>query len=231
MRNACRTSREPAGPSRVQGSMKVSVRQNGQVPGQETEQVGDDVFVARAKAGDKAAFNELVLRYQHRLFNFTYRFLGSATDAEEVVQEAFLKAYRGIARFRSEAKFSTWLFQITKNLAINRYHRRRRRPLDRFLSLVTAREEDGPVLELPNEDDSPDDSLLRGERRAVLEAAIKKIDPTYRTALVLRDVEGLDYAEIAEILEVPVGTVKSRIHRARSRVQTLITPYMEAGEL
>lgn len=190
----------------------------------------DEALVRQVLDGDTEAFAELVRRYQDRVFNFSLRFTGNASDAEEIVQEAFLKAYRNLSRFRGDAKFSTWLFQIAKNLCINRFHRARRRMAHRQIRVdEEPAEGEAAPLQLESEDPSPQEEALRHELRDKLEAAITELDPHYRAALVLRDVEGLDYADIAEVLSVPVGTVKSRIHRARLELQQMLTPFLEEG--
>lgn len=190
----------------------------------------DEALVPRAVHGDVPAFEELVRRYQDRIFNFALRYTGNPADAEEVAQEAFMKAYRALDRFRGDAKFSTWLFQITKNLCINRYHRKRRRMAHRRISIQQRMDdEDAAPLQIESEEPGPQEEALRGELRERIEAGITELEPHYRAALVLRDIEGLDYAEIGQILDVPVGTVKSRIHRARNELQQILRPFLEDG--
>jgi RNA polymerase sigma-70 factor (ECF subfamily) len=187
----------------------------------------DEALVARAAAGDVPAFEELVRRYQDRVHNFALRWTGNPADAEEVTQEAFLKAFRALPRFRGDAKFSTWLFQIAKNVCINLFHRGRRQMEHRRVSLQDHMDDDEAIpVQIETPDDNPQEALLEREFAAVAAQAIAALDPHYRDALVLRDVEGMDYAEIAQILEVPVGTVKSRIHRARSELQKRLLPYV-----
>ncbi len=187
----------------------------------------DEALVARAAAGDVPAFEELVRRYQDRVHNFALRWTGNPADAEEVTQEAFLKAFRALPRFRGDAKFSTWLFQIAKNVCINLFHRGRRQMEHRRVSLQDHMDDDDAIpVQIETPDDNPQEALLEREFAAVAAKAIAALDPHYRDALVLRDVEGMDYADIAQILAVPVGTVKSRIHRARSELQKRLLPYV-----
>lgn len=187
----------------------------------------DEALVARAAAGDVLAFEELMRRYQDRVHNFALRWTGNPADAEEVTQEAFLKAFRAMPRFRGDAKFSTWLFQIAKNACINLFHRGRRHMEHRRVSLQEHMDDEEVVpLQIETAEDDPQEAVLGREFAEVAAAAIAALDPHYRDALVLRDVEGMDYADIAAILEVPVGTVKSRIHRARSELQRRLQPYV-----
>lgn len=187
----------------------------------------DEELVRHYLAGDKRAFDVLIRRYQDRIFNFSLRFTANPSDAEDIVQETFLKAYRGIDRFRGDAKFSTWLFQIAKNLCINKFHRGRRRMEHRQVSIHESEQDDRPLLQLESDAASPQDMAISAETQSQLEAAIAELDPHYRAALILRDVEDLDYAEIAGILDVPVGTVKSRIHRARTELQKKLQTLLE----
>lgn len=188
----------------------------------------DEALVSRYSMGDAKAFDTLIVRYQDRIFNFSLRFTANPSDAEDIVQETFLKAYRGIARFRGDAKFSTWLFQIAKNLCINKFHNTRRRMEHRQVSIFESEyDDDRPLLQLESEDASPQERVISAETQSQLEAAIGELDPHYRTALILRDVEDMDYAEIAKVLDVPVGTVKSRIHRARTELQKKLQPLLE----
>lgn len=190
----------------------------------------DEALVVRAAQGDVSAFDELFRRYRDKIHNFALRYTANVADAEEVTQEAFLKAWRALRNFRGDAKFSTWLFQITKNVCINLFHRGRRRMDHRRVSLQDHMDDDDlPPLQIESGDGDPQDALLDREFQAHLTDAISQIDAHYRAALVLRDVEGLDYAEIAEVLDVPVGTVKSRIHRARVELQARIEPYLTEG--
>lgn len=209
--------------------MRLVTAATGSHPVSDTGLAGavDEALVARAAAGDVPAFEELVRRYQDRVHNFALRWTGNPADAEEVTQEAFLKAFRAMPRFRGDAKFSTWLFQIAKNVCINLFHRGRRQMEHRRVSLQDHMDDDEAVpVQIETPDDNPQEALLEREFAAVASRAIAALDPHYRDALVLRDVEGMDYADIAQILEVPVGTVKSRIHRARSELQKRLSPYV-----
>ena len=173
-------------------------------------------LLTQARQGNMRAFSVLVEKYQDRLFNTTYRLCGSYPDACELTQETFLRALKGLAGFRGDAKFYTWLFRIALNLTRS-YHRRAGRV--RWQSLDQA---DG-TLEVASQASrlSPDDCTDPAERAAQAErnkqvtAALGQLAQQYRAVIVLRDVEGLDYQQIAKIVGVPVGTVKSRVHRGR----------------
>jgi len=192
-------------------------------------QVPDDHdLVAQSRQGNMTAFSLLVEKYQDRLFNMTYRLCGNYQDACELTQEAFLRALKGIAGFRSDAKFYTWLFRIALNLT--RSHRRR-------AARRSSRSLDQPdgTLELASQAaglgaadcPSPAERAAQAERNSKVTAALDRLAQQYKTAIVLRDVEGLNYREIARIVGVPVGTVKSRVHRGRLTLRQYLADLME----
>lgn len=163
-------------------------------------------FVARLRAGDRRAFEELVRAHQHRVYGLALRMLGDAAEAQDVAQEAFLRAHLGLAEFRGDARLSTWLYTIASRLCLNRLagsERRLTRPGDEAL---------GRVVDVRP---GPDEALERDELDAALHRAIAELPEERRVVAVLRDIDGLAYEEIAEILGLPVGTVRSRLHRAR----------------
>jgi len=171
---------------------------------------------SRAKNGDLGAFNELVVEHQTLVYNLCYRMLGQAQAAEDVTQEAFVSAWRNIATFRGET-FRPWLLRIAANLCRDELRRRGRRP---SASLDFALEAGMPD---PQDDDpSPDASVLTSELRGRLQAALLQLPEDQRTAVVLCDVEGLDYSEIATVMQTSLGTVKSRIARARMKMRDLL---------
>jgi len=163
-------------------------------------------FVSRLRAGDRGAFEELVRTQQHRVYGLALRMLGNAAEAQDVAQEAFLRAHRGLAAFRGDARLSTWLYAIVSRLCLNRLAGSERR---------LARHGEETLARLADAGPGPDQALERGELEEALHRAIGELPEERRIVVVLRDVEGLAYEEIAEILELPVGTVRSRLHRAR----------------
>lgn len=163
-------------------------------------------FVSRLRAGDRQAFEELVRTQQHRVYGLALRMLGNAAEAEDVAQEAFLRAHRGLAQFRGDARLSTWLYAIVSRLCLNRLAGSERRH---------AHHGDETLERLADARPGPDLALERGELEEALHRAIGELPEERRIVVVLRDVEGLAYEEIAEVLDLPVGTVRSRLHRAR----------------
>jgi len=163
-------------------------------------------FLGRLRAGDALAFEELVRSYQHRVFGVAYRMLGNGSEAEEIAQETFLRAHRSLADFRGDAKLSTWLYAIASRLCLTRLGSRER--------LMTRQGETG-LLRLPHDAMGPDAELEQSEMEAALHRAIDELPDDRRIVVVLRDIEGLSYEEIAEALDIELGTVRSRLHRAR----------------
>ena len=165
----------------------------------------DSELVALARRGDEAAFEQLMLRHQRYVFNLAYRVLGDRSEAEDVTQETFLRAWRGLSRFRGEARFTTWLYRIAHNLCLNRLPGLRRRLL----------QTEPPDEWLPDPAPHPEAVAERRERLAFLHTQLEQLPEHYRLVLTLRYLQGFSYAEIAAILNVPLGTVKTHIHRAR----------------
>jgi RNA polymerase sigma-70 factor, ECF subfamily len=171
--------------------------------------VSDDAQrIAATLAGDASAFGDLVLKYQDRLYNIVVHVVGNAEDARDVVQETLVQAFVKLETFRQTSAFYTWLYRIAFNVAVS--FRRRRRPL---LAADCSPQSDG--VEPLDDEDGPSQRLEREERRRQIRHALTQISPEHRAILVLREIEGCRYEAIAEILELPVGTVRSRLHRAR----------------
>jgi RNA polymerase sigma-70 factor (ECF subfamily) len=189
----------------------------------------DEVLMTRVKGGDDAAFQALVKRYKNRIIGFVYRTVNSRELAEDIAQEAFLRVFTKSHTFRDGAKFSPWLYRIATNLAINELRRRKR---VRFISLERPiRMQDGDELVRDVEDETgraPDALAEQQEMRVEIARAIADLPIKYRVAFVLRDIQGHSYDAIAEMVGVPLGTIKSRVNRARSRFRDLMQPYMEA---
>ena len=163
-------------------------------------------LVDRLRAGDARAFEELVRAYQHRVFGVAVRMLGDRTEAEDVAQEVFLRVHAAVRDFRGEAKLSTWLYTIASRLCLNRLASGERR---------RTHAGDETLMRLPSADAGAAAALERGERDAALQQAIAALPEERRIVVVLRDVEGLSYEEIAQALDLEPGTVRSRLHRAR----------------
>jgi RNA polymerase sigma-70 factor (ECF subfamily) len=180
-------------------------------------EVADDDrrLCARVAGGDAEAFEALVLRHQHRVYSFCLRLLGDPAEAEDLAQDVFLTVYRSAATFRGEARFTTWLLRIAKNQSLNRikYLERRGRKLERSIEDIG---DDGAMED--GREKRPDAVLEGGQTAALVQGAIATLGDEHRVVLVLRDVEDLSYEEIADITGLPVGTVKSRIHRGRSQL-------------
>lgn len=176
-------------------------------------------LLRRARTGEVAAFNVLVLRHQDAAYSLALRFLGSRQAAEDITQEAFERAYRNLMSFRGE-RFRSWLFTIVANAARDELRRQRRRPQR---SLDEARDDpDRATLDPPDPGPQPDAVALQSELRAHLEHALRALPDDWRLVVVLSDVHGMSYAEVAVCVGVPEGTVKSRLSRARGRLRDIL---------
>ena len=188
---------------------------------------GDDKLVKRAKKGDSRAFDLLVLQYQGRVAQLVSRYVNNAAEVEDVTQEAFIKAYRALPKFRGDSAFYTWLYRIAANAAKNHLVALGRRPTT-DLAL-----DDSESYEVPGrlkDNESPDEVIMGQQLEAVISQAIAALPLELKAALTLREFEGLSYDEIAEVLECPIGTVRSRIFRAREAIDQKVASQMQ-GEL
>lgn len=186
----------------------------------------DTELVARVQHGDKSAFDLLVLKYQHRIVKLVGRYVREPADAQDVAQDAFLKAYRALPNFRGESAFYTWLYRIAINTAKNHLVAAARRPSDVDL----GSNEDGEQFEIEDMQstlETPERLLLTEEIRLTVIDAIGKLPDDLRTAIMLREVDGLSYEEIATVMDCPIGTVRSRIFRAREAVDLRLKPLLE----
>src|SRR5262245_27476984 len=182
----------------------------------------DRLLVDRFKNGDQAAFNEMVTRYWDRIYAMVHQLLRNPQDAEEVTQDAFIRAHRGLVNFRGDSAFSTWLYQIATNLARNRYWYWWRRKRDKSVSFdaPVSNENDTTLADvLPAEVETPEDATVTQEFVGRVAAGMERLGAKHREILVLRNVKNLSYEEIAQILGISVGTVKSRIARARESLR------------
>ncbi|MCH6254964.1 sigma-70 family RNA polymerase sigma factor [Puniceicoccaceae bacterium K14] len=182
----------------------------------------DKALVARFKAGDEAAFEEMVTRYWDRIYAMVHQLLRNTQDAEEVTQDAFIRAHRGLEKFRGDSSFSTWLYQIATNLARNRYWYWWRRKRDKSVSFDQSLggESDTTLAEVfPADVATPSDVAVTNEFQDRVSAAMELLNEKHREVLVLRNVKNMTYDEIADVLRISIGTVKSRIARARESLR------------
>ena len=183
----------------------------------------DADLVTSAQHGETRAFDELVRRYRDKVYRLSFKILRNEDDAAEALQDAFLSAYRGLRNFKAESTFSTWLFRITTNASLMKYRKRR----DNVVSLEQSQNptEGAEALQLPDWSTQPLDELLDSETREVMDEGKALLDEDLRTVFTLRDEEGLSNAEVAEILDLSVAAVKSRLHRARLRLRDRLSRY------
>lgn len=181
----------------------------------------EKLFIRKLQRGDAKAFRELVRKNQDRIYSLCLRMLGDAHEAEDVAQEVFLAVHKHLPRFRGDCRLSTWLYRVAKNHCLNRikYRERRETVDDSELNQVDGHQIDPGHLSRP---ERPDRALLGAEERARVHAALSQLSAEHRLLVVLRDIEGMSYEEIARIAELPAGTVKSRLHRARSALAELL---------
>ncbi len=184
----------------------------------------DRELVERVQKGDKEAFDVLVLKYQHKIVRQVSRFVRDLSEAQDVAQEVFLKAYRALPNFRGESAFYTWLYRIADNTAKNYLVAQKRRPPGSDIDLDDA-EQYGAELAL-RENATPEHLLLRDEIEKTVFGAIEELPEDVRTAITLRELEGLSYEEIAQAMGCPVGTVRSRIFRAREAIDSKLKPLL-----
>ncbi|MBI2360435.1 MAG: sigma-70 family RNA polymerase sigma factor [Deltaproteobacteria bacterium] len=185
----------------------------------------DADLVRRVREGERAAFDDLVVKYRNRVMGIAVRMLSDRAEAEDVAQDIFVKAYRGLSGFQGEALFSTWLYRIAANGCLN--HRKRRRP-ERYLPA------DDPALSPPDFASNPQVLVEERQLKLLVEKSIQNLPEEQRIVLILRDIEGLTYEAIAEALAVELGTVRSRLYRARMALQgmvkELVFPDLKGGE-
>lgn len=193
-----------------------------------TAEVTDQQLVAKVQKGDSRAFDLLVLKYQHKIFALISRYVRDADEVQDVAQEAFIKAYKALPNFRGDSAFYTWLYRIAINTAKNHLVSRSRRPPGSDVELEDAEylESGGGLRELEN----PENALFGAELKSVVEGAISALPEDLRTAITLREFDGLSYEDIADIMVCPVGTVRSRIFRAREAIDALVTQQLH-GEV
>jgi RNA polymerase sigma-70 factor, ECF subfamily len=184
--------------------------------------------VRRVQRGDKGAFDALVLKYQHKLVKLVMRYVRNPAEAEDIAQEAFIKAYRALPQFRGDSAFYTWLYRIAINTAKNAVVSRDRNPVEYDLDRSNT-DESYDMQGRMKDSETPEGLVLTDEIRSTVNAAIDALPDDLRTAIVLRELEGLSYEEIAAAMACPVGTVRSRIFRAREAIDRRLREVFEGG--
>lgn len=187
----------------------------------------DSGVVTAFLGGEERAFTELVERYQTRLLNFIYRTIWDREKAEDLVQEVFIRVYRHLHRFDREKKFSTWAYTIASNLAKNELRNRSRDPLILFQTVQKNWQDEDLLLQFEDAKSRPDYMYRKRHLREIVDGSIGMLPAHHRTVFILREIEGKSYSEIAEITECNLGTVKSRLNRARNSFAEIVAPYME----
>lgn len=185
----------------------------------------DQRLVERVQRGDKAAFDVLVLRYQHKIVKLVNRYVHDHAEALDVTQEAFIKAYRALPRFRGDSAFYTWLYRISINTAKNHLVSASRRPVDGMVDLQDPDQYEANAR--LRDMDTPEALLLSDEIKQTVERTLRELPDELRTAITLRELEGLSYEEIAQAMDCPVGTVRSRIFRAREAIDARLKPLLD----
>jgi RNA polymerase sigma-70 factor, ECF subfamily len=189
------------------------------------EKLSDHELIEATKQGDETAFAEIVRRYRSPITNYLYRFLNDYEEAVDLAQETFVRVYFAIARYHTDYAFSTYIYRIATNLAISEIRRRKRRRLISLTGLFQFDSEDTKEFQPPDEKPLAVDDLLENEQSATIARAIAALPEKYRAPLVLRDVEGKTYDEVAQILQLGLGTTKSRISRARQHLKEKLKNY------
>ena len=190
-------------------------------------ELDDSGVVASQLAGNDRAFGVLVERYQKRLLNFIYRIIGDRERAEDLVQEVFIRVHRHLHRFDQSKKFSTWIYTIASNLAKNELRNRSRNPLVLFQTIKKTWEADDRPIQFEDSRHKPDDLFRKRHLRELVEWSVEQLPHHHRVVFVLRELEGKTYEEIAEITGCNLGTVKSRLNRARNRFANVIRPLID----
>jgi RNA polymerase sigma-70 factor (ECF subfamily) len=187
--------------------------------------LADHELVTRAQGGDNRAFDELVRRYENKVYRLTFKILRHEDDAGEALQDAFLSAYRGLKNFKADSTFSTWLYRVATNAALMKYRKRR----DGHVSLEQSQshDEDAEGLQIADWSALPDDDLLTGELDVILAEGLDRLPDELREVFVMRDIEELSNGDVAERLKLTVPAVKSRLHRARLQLRDRLNRYFQ----
>lgn len=186
--------------------------------------VADEELVRRAQRGDNAAFEELVRRYERKVYNIVYRLLGNEEDATEALQDTFLRAYRFIPKFQFKSSFYTWLYRIATNISLTRL---RRRKTGSTVSLdEPVKDSDDLAVDIPDGGLTPEEAFRQKLLRERLQSAVESLPEQYRAVVVLRDLEGLSNEEVSRVLKISVAAVKSRLHRGRLALREKLAKYL-----
>jgi len=191
------------------------------------EPLEDNQLVERYLAGEEGRFRELVERYEGRIINFIQRSIGDRERAHDLSQETFIRVYRHLDRFDTTKKFSTWIYTIASNLAKNELRNRSRNPVVLYQTLTSTWEDDHRPLQFEDSSMQPDDMFRKRHLAELVERAAEELPDHHREVFILREIEGKSYEEIAEITNTQLGTVKSRLNRARNRFAQIIAPWLE----
>lgn len=189
----------------------------------------DSALMQRVQQGDREAFAELVNKYQQPVIHFIYRTLPDVEEAEDLAQNVFVQVWKSAARYRTEAKFTTWMFTIARNLCLNELRRRSRHPADSIESPAPGDEEGNPRQFADARVSSADESVVREELVAKVDEAVRSLPETQRTALLLFKDDDLSYEEISKVLACSLAATKSLIHRARETLKARLKPYLQSG--
>jgi len=208
-------------------ALKSTTRKLQYRPLVELKMLDDASLVAEYLAGQPRAFDALVDRYQTRLLNFIYRTVGDRERSEDLVQEVFIRVHRHLARFDRAKKFSTWIYTIASNLAKNELRNRSRNPIVLFQTMTSGWDDEERPLEFEDPTARPDDLFRKRHVRSLVEQTVAQLPQHHREVFVLRELEGRSYEEIAEITHCNLGTVKSRLNRARSSFAEIIEPALQ----
>lgn len=192
--------------------------------------LSDEELVARARKGDRPAFAHLVDRHRVSVFNLTFRIVGNREDAEEAAQDVFVRAYRSLDRFRGDARFATWLYRIAVNVSLSSARRSRR---DLSTSSLSEPEDgdDGLPMQIPDTSANPAERFEQAEFREQVRSLVSALPPIYSAVISMYHIQSLSYDEISEALELPIGTVKARLFRARAALRNLVSRSMEPDSL
>lgn len=205
---------------------RLLIRQRGTTKGPDPDRE-DSALVSRCQEGDEEAFSELVRKYQTRVVGIAFSVVRDADEAVDVAQEAFIKVHRSLRGFRGKSSFYTWLYRITVNLAIDRDRKRKRQPTE-SLEAIEERSSTGEAV-FAGSEPSPHEVAADGEMSEIVNRAIESLSSRHRTVILLRDVQGLSYQEIAEVVGCSLGTVMSRLHYARQYLKEKVRPYLGQG--